>query len=269
MGGRGGRGQRGLGPVIQTLNVPSGDSVPQLRHQSPGVTTAVPVPTPHGATAAPHPTATTDCVPTAPLTPSPVCCCVSPQALCSVSPQDLAVPNTGWSAAMCEQFQRLLRRAADGSWRRIPSYRRGLDYLPGDHDCPLCCVTRAMSSALCHRCSGTDTVSPTWCHPHHANSNVTNTVTLTTSPTLPPTQCHPHCVNHSVTNTMTLSWCRCITNAVSATPRHPCHVTDTALPALHRPHCVTNTVLPPPRHPHCVTNTVSRWQRWCRWRWGW
>lgn len=31
---------------------------------------------------------------------------------------------------MCEQFQRLLRRAADGSWRRIPSYRRGLDYLP-------------------------------------------------------------------------------------------------------------------------------------------
>ncbi|XP_046760020.1 acyl-coenzyme A thioesterase THEM4 isoform X4 [Gallus gallus] len=43
---------------------------------------------------------------------------------------DLAVPNTGWSAAMCEQFQRLLRRAADGSWRRIPSYRRGLDYLP-------------------------------------------------------------------------------------------------------------------------------------------
>lgn len=53
-----------------------------------------------------------------------------PTALCSVSPQDLAVPNTGWSAAMCEQFQRLLRRAADGSWRRIPSYRRGLDYLP-------------------------------------------------------------------------------------------------------------------------------------------
>ncbi|XP_042747706.1 acyl-coenzyme A thioesterase THEM4 isoform X2 [Lagopus leucura] len=31
---------------------------------------------------------------------------------------------------MREQFQHLLRRAADGSWRRIPSYRRGLDHLP-------------------------------------------------------------------------------------------------------------------------------------------
>ncbi|OXB71076.1 UNVERIFIED_CONTAM: hypothetical protein H355_010456, partial [Colinus virginianus] len=51
-------------------------------------------------------------------------------ALCSVSPQDLAVPNAGWSAAMREQYQCLLHRAADGSWRRIPSYRRGLDHLP-------------------------------------------------------------------------------------------------------------------------------------------
>ncbi|XP_031463962.1 acyl-coenzyme A thioesterase THEM4-like isoform X2 [Phasianus colchicus] len=55
---------------------------------------------------------------------------VPPTAPCSVSPQDLAVPNAGWSVAMREQFQHLLRRAADGSWRRIPSYRRGLDYLP-------------------------------------------------------------------------------------------------------------------------------------------
>ncbi|XP_042693458.1 acyl-coenzyme A thioesterase THEM4-like [Centrocercus urophasianus] len=57
-------------------------------------------------------------------------CRVPPTALCSVSPQDLAVPNAGWSVAMREQFQHLLRRAADGSWRRIPSYRRGLDHLP-------------------------------------------------------------------------------------------------------------------------------------------
>ncbi|XP_021232091.1 acyl-coenzyme A thioesterase THEM4-like isoform X2 [Numida meleagris] len=55
---------------------------------------------------------------------------VPPMVLCSVSPQDLAVPNAGWSTAMREQYQCLLRRAADGSWRRIPSYRRGLDYLP-------------------------------------------------------------------------------------------------------------------------------------------
>uniref|UniRef100_A0A8C9GDI6 Uncharacterized protein n=1 Tax=Pavo cristatus TaxID=9049 RepID=A0A8C9GDI6_PAVCR len=71
-----------------------------------------------------------------------------PTALCSVSLQDLAVPNAGWSAAMHEQYQHLLHRAADGSWRRIPSYRRGLDYLPGDHDCPLCCVTHAVSQGV-------------------------------------------------------------------------------------------------------------------------
>ncbi|XP_015740220.1 acyl-coenzyme A thioesterase THEM4-like isoform X1 [Coturnix japonica] len=55
---------------------------------------------------------------------------VTPTASCSVSPQDLAVPNAGWSAAMCEQYQRLLRCTTNGSWRRIPSYRRGLDHLP-------------------------------------------------------------------------------------------------------------------------------------------
>ncbi|XP_065607588.1 acyl-coenzyme A thioesterase THEM4-like [Cyrtonyx montezumae] len=55
---------------------------------------------------------------------------VLPTALCSMSPQDLTVPNAGWSAAMREQYQCLLHRAADGSWRRIPSYRRGLDNLP-------------------------------------------------------------------------------------------------------------------------------------------
>ncbi|XP_035169869.1 acyl-coenzyme A thioesterase THEM4-like, partial [Oxyura jamaicensis] len=65
------------------------------------------------------------------MSPCP-CVPVSPQARCSgpAAPQDLAVPNGSWSAAMREHYERLLRRTADGSWCRVPSYRRGLDHFP-------------------------------------------------------------------------------------------------------------------------------------------
>ncbi|XP_032060436.1 acyl-coenzyme A thioesterase THEM4-like isoform X2 [Aythya fuligula] len=53
-------------------------------------------------------------------------------ARCSgrASPQDLAVPNGSWSVAMREHHERLLRGTADGSWRRVPSYRNVVDHFP-------------------------------------------------------------------------------------------------------------------------------------------
>uniref|UniRef100_A0A493T9D0 Acyl-coenzyme A thioesterase THEM4 n=1 Tax=Anas platyrhynchos platyrhynchos TaxID=8840 RepID=A0A493T9D0_ANAPP len=55
-----------------------------------------------------------------------------PQAPCSgrAAPQDLALPNGSWSRAMRELYERLLRGTADGSWRRVPSYRNVLDHFP-------------------------------------------------------------------------------------------------------------------------------------------
>lgn len=161
--------------MIQTPNVPNDVNLPQLCHQTPGVPTAVLVPTPHGATMAPHRTAMTVCVP-----PIPVAVC--PCRLCA------RCPRRTWLSPML-----------GGAWPCVSSSSICCAVLltaPGAASPPTAAalttsqVTMVVPCAVSARCVvstitgavGTNTMSPTWCHPHHTLSSVTNTVTPTPRP---------------------------------------------------------------------------------------
>lgn len=177
-------GWEGLGPVIQTPNAPDDLNVPQLCHQAPGV------PTPHGATAAPHRTVMTVCVP---LVPVAVCPC----RLCARCPRRTwPSPMLGgaWpcvsSSSVCCAALLTAPGAASPPTAADLSTSQVTTIVPCAVSATLCpqhCVTNAV---------GTDTVSPTWHHQHCDTDSVTHTVS--------PTQCHLHFVSHSVTNTVTL-----------------------------------------------------------------
>uniref|UniRef100_A0A8C8S641 Acyl-coenzyme A thioesterase THEM4 n=1 Tax=Pelusios castaneus TaxID=367368 RepID=A0A8C8S641_9SAUR len=45
--------------------------------------------------------------------------------------KDYALPNSSWSQGMMDLYSKFLEMCKDGTWKRIPSYNRTVDHIPG------------------------------------------------------------------------------------------------------------------------------------------